>query len=231
MKIHQFFSIVAIIAAILFLAAVSAPTASFAAGNSKQTGVKASKSKTAHKNIVRYAKASNGGFKQQRVARKSNTLKEPSCVQCWTNTTSNWGTAASSGYGTQNNPNVVCSTCVPAWNLPATASRAPAKSSSNRSVKSASNRTSNSSATCATCAPCGPVSVWNAPATSGPAITYTPPPAQPAPPAPSATPATQRLNSCGGLLCSVLQVPYAVLQVPYNIAAFVFGSCPTGGCS
>ena len=30
--------------------------------------------------------------------------------------------------------------------------------------------------------------------------------------------------SCGGLLCSIL-------AVPYNIGAFVFGGCPIAGCS
>ena len=209
MKIHQYFSILAVLMAVLFVAAVLSPTASFAAGDSKKSNLKSCPANCVPKTAVKYTKASNGTFKRQSARAQSNTVQKPSCVQCWTDTGSTWGTPATFGSGT--NPRIVCSTCVPAWSLPATAARAP---------KTTSNQTSNS----AVAVPCGnvPVTSWSVPATSGTTVTYTPP-AEPTPAATTTTTATQTYR-CGGLLCSIL-------QVPYNIGAFVFGGCPMTGCS
>ena len=50
MKIHQYFSILAVLVAVLFLAAASTPTTSFAASaNSKQTKTKACQAKVSKK--------------------------------------------------------------------------------------------------------------------------------------------------------------------------------------
>jgi hypothetical protein len=213
MKIHQYFSILVVLMAVLFIAAALTPTASFAAaGDSKKSNLKSCPANCVPKTAVKYTKASNGTFKRQSARAQSNTVQKPGCVQCWTDTVSNWGTPATSGSGT--NPRIVCGTCVPAWSLPATAARAPAKTTS--------NQTSNSGAT--TCVTCGDVtaSPWCVPATSGTSVTYTPP-AEPTQAATTTTTTTQTYR-CGGLLCSIL-------QVPYNIGAFVFGGCPMAGCS
>jgi hypothetical protein len=219
MKIHQYFSVLAVLMAVLFAAAALTPTTSFAAArDSKKSNVKPCPANCVSKTAVKYTKASNGTFKRQIARAQSNTLQKPSCVQCWTDTGSNWGNAATSGSGTsqQYNPRIVCSTCVPAWSLPATAARAPAKTTS--------NQTSNSVVTCSTCLPCGnvPLSSWSTPATAGTTVTNTPP-AEPTPAATTTTTTTQSYR-CEGLLCSIL-------QVPYNIGAFVFGGCPMTGCS
>ncbi len=210
MKIHQYFSMLVVLMAVLFIAAALTPTASFAAaGDSKKSQLKSCPVNCVPKKAVKYTKASNGTFKRQSALAQSNTLTKPSCVQCWTDTGSNWGTAATSGSGT--NPRIVCGSCVPAWSLPATAARAPAQ-------------TSNSNITCSTCLPCGnvPLSSWSIPATASTTVTYTPP-VQPTQAATTTTTTTQSYR-CGGSLCSIL-------QVPYNIGAFVFGGCPMTGCS
>jgi hypothetical protein len=208
MKTHRYFYMLSALVAISFLAAVATPTTSYAVTwNCQPTKAKALKAKTAKKTAVRYAKLSNGGYKRQVAQNQANTLQKPICVQCSTGYAPNWGTVAAAGSGTaqQNNPPVLCSTCVPAWSLPATSANAPA-------------------ATTASGYPvCGvPTCSWNTPATAGTSATYTPPP--PAPAAPATTTTTQPSYSCGGLLCSIL-------AVPYNIGAFVFGGCPMGGCS
>ena len=85
MKIHQYFSILAVLVAVLFLAAASTPTTSFAASaNSKQAKLKACLAKVSKKNPVRYARASNGSYKRQTAMNQSNTLQKPICVQCST---------------------------------------------------------------------------------------------------------------------------------------------------
>lgn len=208
MKTHQYFNILAALVAILFLAAASIPTTSFAVTwNCEPANAKAVKAKTAKKTAVRYARVSNGSYKRQVATNQSNTLQKPICVQCSTVSGSNWGTAATAGSGTgqQTSPTVVCSTCVPAWSLPATSARAPA------------TKTPSEYPICGV--PAG--YSWSIPATAGTSATYTPPP--PAPAAPATT-TTQPSYRCGGLLCSIL-------AVPYNIGAFVFGGCPMAGCS
>ncbi len=207
MKIHQYFSIVAALVAVLFLAAASAPTTSFAATtNSKQSKqLKACLAKVAKMHGVRHVKVSNRTFKRQIARNQSNTLQKPICVQCSTVPGPSWGTAATSGAGTgqQNNPKVTCSTCIPAWNLPATSARAPA------------SQTASGYPVCGVPANCA----WSTPAKAGTSATYTPPA-----PAVTTTTATQPSYRCGGLLCSIL-------AVPYNIGAFVFGGRPISGCS
>lgn len=208
MKINQYFSILAVLVAVLFLAAASTPTTSFAAGNSKQAKLKACLAKIEKKPAARYTKATNGTFKRQIARNQSNTLQKPICVQCSTVPGSDWGTAATSGSGTaqQNNPRVVYGTCVPAWSLPATSASAPVAT------------TASGYPVCGAPVNCS----WSTPATAGTSATYTPPP--PAPAAPVTTTTTRPSYSCGGLLCSIL-------AVPYNIGAFVFGTCPMPGCS
>ena len=153
----------------------------------------------------RYAKVSNGRYKRQIARNEPNTLQKPICVQCSTGYVPNWGTVAASGSGAgqQTNPPVICSTCVPAWSLPATAARAP------------TTKTASAYPVCGVPTNC----YWNTPATAGASATYTPPPA-----APANTTTSQPSYRCGGLLCSIL-------AVPYNIGAFVFGGCPISGCS
>jgi len=219
MKIHQHFSILAVLMAVLFTAAALTPTASLAAAeDSKKSQLKSCPTNCVPKTAARYTKASNGTFKRRIARNQSNAPQKPTCVECWTDTGASWSVAATSGSGTnqQYNPRVVCGTCVPAWSLPATAARAPAKTNS--------NQTSNPGVTCSTCVPCGnvPSSSWSTPATSGTTVTNTPP-AEPTQAATTTTTTTQSYR-CGGLLCSIL-------QVPYNIGAFVFGGCPMAGCS
>ena len=219
MKIHQYFSILAVLMAVLFTAAALTPTASFAAaGDSKKSQLKPCPTNCVAKTAARYTKASSGTFKRRIARNQSTAFQKPTCVECWTDTGAHWSVAATSGSGTnqQYNPRIVCGTCVPAWSLPATAARAPAKTTSNES--------SNPGVTCSTCVPCGnvPSSSWSTPATSGTTVTNTPP-AEPTQAATTNTTTTQSYR-CGGLLCSIL-------QVPYNIGAFVFGGCPMAGCS
>ena len=219
MRINQYFSILAVLVAVLFMAAASVPVTSFAASGNSKNCEKICKAKLAKKPGVRYTKASNGTFKRHSVSARNQSvaLQKPTCVECWTDTGASWSVAATSGSGTnqQDNPRVVCGTCVPAWSLPATAARAPAKT--------ASNPTNNSGVNCGTCVSCGsvPVCSWSAPATAGTSVNYTAPAEQ----TQAATTSTKTTTyRCGGLLCSIL-------QVPYNIGAFVFGGCPMSGCS
>ncbi len=216
MKINKYFSILVVLVAMLFIAAASAPTTSLAASGNSKNCEKICRAKSVHKTGVRYTKASNGTFKRQAARNQSTTLQKPTCVECWTDTGARWSVAATSGSGTnqQPNPRVVCGTCVPAWSLPATAARAPANTTS--------NQPSSSGITGSTCVSCGnvPVCSWSAPATAGTTVTSTPP----AESTQAATTTTTQSSRCGGLLCSIL-------AVPYNVGAFVFGGCPMAGCS
>ena len=165
MKSHQYFNMLAAVVAILFLAAASAPTTSFAATqNCPPTKAKAVKARTvtakvAKRTAARYARVSNGRYKRQIARNQPNNLQLPICVQCSTGYVPNWGTVAASGSGTgqPNNPPVICSTCVPAWSLPATAARAPAA------------KTASAYPVCGVPTNC----YWNTPATAGASATYT----------------------------------------------------------
>lgn len=226
MRIRRYFSILVILAAASFLVSTSLPATSLAAtGDSNGTKIKATKTtkaKNLHNKTVRSAKGPTKLVKPKIAQNQPAPVAKPWCVQCSTVTGPAWGTPATSGSGTgqANTPRVICSTCVPSWNVPAT---------------NAGSITCTPEVVCTnTCTPCNnvPTTSWNVPATAGStASSYTPPPAQesapaqqPAPaPAAAAAPAAQTQTGCG-LLCSVL-------QVPYNIGRFVFGGCLLPSCS